>query len=98
MLTSRSEADQNWPMCGALAVPMTVTEVDVTGVDLKKRRQRLALTQENLANVLGVAADTIGGWEEGSVKIPRSVRLRVLLENLQQKHNETLRAGHFREV
>jgi predicted transcriptional regulator len=95
---SRPEADQNWPMCVPLPSQWTVTEVDVTGVDLKKRRQRLALTQENLANVLGVAAGTIGGWEEGSIKIPRSVRLRVLLENLQQKHNETLRAGHFREI
>ena len=85
-------------MCVPLPSQWTVTEVDVTGADLKRRRQRLALTQENLANALGVAADTIGGWEEGSVKIPRSVRLRVLLENLQQKHNETLRAGHFREV
>ena len=66
----------------------------MTGEDLKKRRQRLALTQEDLANLLGVSDHTLDGWEAGSLKIPRSVRLRVLLENLHQKHNEKLRVGN----
>ena len=66
----------------------------MTGEDLKRRRQRLALTQEDLANLLGVADETIDSWEAGSLEIPRSVRLRVLLENLQQKNSEKLRIGN----
>jgi transcriptional regulator with XRE-family HTH domain len=66
--------------------------------ELKERRQRLGLTPQDLAHLLGVADDTIDGWESGRVRIPRSVRLRALLGNLQQKHREILRTGDgFRE-
>lgn len=63
------------------------------GEELKERRQRLGLAPQDLARLLGVKDDTVTGWESGRVRIPRSVRLRVFLGNLQRKHGEILRGG-----
>jgi len=63
------------------------------GEELQARRKRLGLMPQDLARLLGVAEETITAWESGQERIPRSVRLRVLLGNLQQKHGEILRTG-----
>jgi DNA-binding transcriptional regulator YiaG len=44
--------------------------------DLKKRRERLDLTQAALAEVLGVTGNTVARWETGQRGIPKmAVRL-----------------------
>ena len=66
----------------------------MSGEELKERRQRLGLTQQDLARLLGVAEDTIERWESDKSRIPsRSVRMRVMLGKLQEKHGEMLSTG-----
>jgi hypothetical protein len=43
-----------------------------------------------LAKIVGVDADTVKCWESGELRVPRSVRLRVLLGRLEIRHREML--------
>lgn len=65
----------------------------MTGEELKSRRQRLGLTPQDLSRLLRVEVNTINGWENSAGRIPRSVRLRVLLSNIQLKRQEMLRSA-----
>ena len=68
------------------------------GNEIKHHRQRLGLSSEKLARLVGVAPDTVDGWESGELKVPRSVRLRVALERLEIRHREMLSSpGGLRE-
>ncbi len=60
------------------------------GNEIKHHRQRLGLSSKTLARLVGVAPDTVDGWESGELKVPRSVRLRVALERLEIRHREML--------
>jgi DNA-binding transcriptional regulator YiaG len=48
-------------------------------MEVKKIRKRLDLTQEQLAQKLGVSFTTVNRWERGKVK-PSPLALRVLRE------------------
>ncbi len=68
------------------------------GDEIKRHRQRLGLSSKTLARLVGVAPDTVDGWESGELKVPRSVRLRVALERLEIRHREMLSSpGGLRE-
>lgn len=43
--------------------------------ELKKRRERLGLTQADLANILGFASNTVSGYETGRLEVPKYMDL-----------------------
>ncbi len=50
---------------------------------LKKRRERLGLTQSELAEILGFASNTVSGYETGRLEIPKF--LDLVLEALEAR-------------
>jgi transcriptional regulator with XRE-family HTH domain len=60
----------------------------VLGAEIKQHRRRLGLSSKELAGLVGVDADTVERWESGELRVPRSVRLRVLLGRLETKQRE----------
>ena len=63
---------------------MTITEM--TGQSLRDARQDLGLTQEQLANQLGVTLRTIWRWEKGDV--PSRMGKKILQEWWETRKNE----------
>lgn len=57
---------------------------------LKKRRERLGLTQAELAKVLGFASNTVSGYETGRLEIPEFMEL--VLEALEVRQIKKLQA------
>lgn len=53
--------------------------------ELKDTRERLKLTQKDLAERLGVAANTVARWERGERSIPEF--LSLALEGLEGREN-----------
>lgn len=51
--------------------------------ELKKRRERLGLTQSELAEILGFASNTVSGYETGRLDIPKY--LDLVLEALEAR-------------
>lgn len=51
--------------------------------ELKKRRERLGLTQGELGEIVGVASNTISGYETGRLEIPPYMDL--VLEALEAR-------------
>lgn len=49
----------------------------MTGSELKKIRESLRLTQEEFADRLGVARNTVARWERNEISIPRYLNLAV---------------------
>jgi len=62
----------------------------VLGAEIKQHRWRLGLSSKELARLVGADADTVERWESGELRVPRSVRLRVLLGRLEIRHREML--------
>lgn len=62
----------------------------MTGKDLKKWRQERGLTQQQLAQLLGVIRVTVARWETGSRGIPRflPLALEALNHRLEKGANE----------
>ncbi|MFR5438804.1 MAG: helix-turn-helix domain-containing protein [Monoglobus pectinilyticus] len=56
-------------------------------IQLKKFREHLGLSQEELANIIGVRQSTVGMWENGSNK-PRHSTLLKLAEALKVSVDE----------
>ncbi len=56
--------------------------------ELKKRRERLGLTQSVLAETIGVTATTISRYETGSTPIP--AHMNLVLEALEKRHIEDM--------
>jgi transcriptional regulator with XRE-family HTH domain len=56
---------------------------------LKKRRERLGLTQAELAVELGVASNTVSRYETGSLPIP--THMKLVLEALEKRLVENLK-------
>ena len=54
-----------------------VTVNPVTADELKRKRERLGLTQAELAKRLGITKITILRYENGQTKIPRVVELAM---------------------
>jgi transcriptional regulator with XRE-family HTH domain len=61
----------------------------MTNTELKKRRERLGLTQTELADLLGVASNTVSGYETGRLEVPKFMDL--VLEALDKRHIESLK-------
>jgi transcriptional regulator with XRE-family HTH domain len=57
--------------------------------ELKQRRGQLGLTQAELAEVLGVAENTVWRYEKGATSIPKHMALT--LEALEARHIEKLK-------
>lgn len=49
----------------------------MNGKELKKERKKLDFTQEQLANELGVTANTVARWERDEMKIPPFLHLAL---------------------
>jgi len=56
--------------------------------ELKKRRERLGLTQTELAETVGISANTVSRYETGAMVIPKSMDL--ILEALEKRHVQEL--------
>jgi transcriptional regulator with XRE-family HTH domain len=55
----------------------------MTGKQLRERRKAMGLTQEQLADILGVSPNTIARWERGEMKIPSFLSLAI--ETIERK-------------
>lgn len=58
--------------------------------ELKKRRERLGLTQSELAEILGFASNTVSGYETGRLEIPKF--LDLVLEALEARKIKELQS------
>ena len=58
--------------------------------ELKKRRERLGLTQSGLAEILGFASNTVSGYETGRLDIPKFMDL--VLEALEARRIKELQS------
>ena len=56
--------------------------------ELRKRRERLGLTQTRFADTIGISANTVSRYETGSMVIPKSMEL--ILEALEKRRIEDL--------
>lgn len=59
----------------------------MTGNELKERRQKLGLTQTDLANHWKVPQATISRWESGKHKIEHAEILNEALKNLEKEYD-----------
>jgi len=62
----------------------------VTGKRFKQIRLKLGLTQARLAEVLGVASNTVAVWERGEQPIsgPVELAMKLLLEKKERGEKE----------
>jgi len=62
----------------------------VTGKRFKQIRLKLGLTQAQLAEVLGVASNTVAVWERGEQPIsgPVELAMKLLLEKKERGEKE----------
>jgi non-specific serine/threonine protein kinase len=56
----------------------------ISAADLKIRRQALGLTQRQLADALGVSANTLARWERGDKEIGQARLVKFAIERLEQ--------------
>jgi transcriptional regulator with XRE-family HTH domain len=59
--------------------------------ELKKRRERLGLTQAALAEKIGVVPNTVSRYETGSLEIP--AHMSLVLEALEARHIKELQTS-----
>jgi len=57
----------------------------MNGEELRRARERLDLTQEQLAALLDVTANTIARWERNEVPIKHAKMLKLALSALKSK-------------
>ncbi|HEX8195315.1 MAG TPA: helix-turn-helix domain-containing protein [Pyrinomonadaceae bacterium] len=56
------------------------------GKELKSKREKLGLTQTELADILGVKMNTVYRWESGILTVPKSIELAM--ETVERKSSE----------
>jgi len=59
--------------------------------ELKKRRERLGLTQVSFANTVGISANTVSRYETGTMIIPKYMDL--VLEALEARQIKNLQSS-----
>ncbi len=57
----------------------------MSGLDLKAEREATGLTQQALADALGVTANTIARWERGDLTIAHPGVLKLALKELRRR-------------
>lgn len=67
---------------------VTLRTIEVTEPDARATRERLGLTQEAFAALLGVSRRTLAGWEQGRHH-PRGPAMALL--RIAARHPEALR-------
>jgi DNA-binding transcriptional regulator YiaG len=66
----------------------------VTGTEFRKQRERLGMTQVQLAEQLGVHPITLSRWERDQVRVPGPVvRLLALLSPRKPKERREARSS-----
>jgi transcriptional regulator with XRE-family HTH domain len=68
----------------------------MTGKELQEWRRRMGLTQEGLAQRLGVIRLTVARWETGTRAIPSF--LPLALEALENRMKKGVKNGHNQEA
>ena len=71
-------------------------EVFVTGEDIRREREKLGITQVELAKLLGVAMNTVSRWEIGQ-RIPHPLTLKAIQTVLAEVKAEKTKAGKRRD-
>ena len=64
--------------------------------NLKAAREKLGLTQAQLAEQLDVRTNTIARWERGDLKTPHETMLRLAVEHLLCKSKQQPKARRKR--
>jgi transcriptional regulator with XRE-family HTH domain len=54
------------------------------GLDLRKRRKHMGLSQAGLADALGVTANTVARWERGEMSVAQPQLVEAALHNLKE--------------
>ncbi len=60
------------------------------GEELKEKREKLGLTQTELADILGVKMNTVYRWESGILSVPKSIELAM--ETVERNSNRKKKA------
>ncbi len=56
------------------------------GKELKQKREKLEITQSELADILGVKTNTVYRWESGILSVPKSIELAM--ETVERKFSK----------
>jgi DNA-binding transcriptional regulator YiaG len=56
----------------------------ITGTEIKSAREALNITQAELAEAIGVVANTVAKWENGNQKPRMSGAIRAVLKSLEK--------------
>ena len=64
----------------------------MTGEDIRREREKLGITQDELAKLLGVATNTVSRWEIGQ-RNPHPLTLKAIRTVLAEVKAEMAKAG-----
>jgi DNA-binding transcriptional regulator YiaG len=66
---------------------MAQRKCDITAEDIKKIKDKLSLTQKELATMLKVSVDTVNSWEQGrrNVGIKSGIVIREFCKRMRVK-------------
>jgi DNA-binding transcriptional regulator YiaG len=66
---------------------MAQRKCDITAEDIKKIKEKLSLTQKELATMLKVSVDTVNSWEQGrrNVGIKSGIVIREFCKRMRVK-------------
>ena len=66
---------------------MAQRKCDITAEDIKKIKNKLSLTQKELATMLKVSVDTVNSWEQGrrNVGIKSGIVIREFCKRMRVK-------------
>lgn len=79
-------------LCHVLGQPVPGGVIALNGPHMKLQRQRLGLSQEDVAQEMGVDRSTVAGWETGRA-YPDPRRLPLLAALLQTTTDKLLKAN-----
>ena len=73
---------------------------EINGRELRQRRTKLGMTQEDMGAALGVAWNTIARWERGELQMAHPMMIRVMLERIEANRQPIKRASaqHHRKA